>query len=249
MLGFTPSWLSTLNIYNILAPLKILWPTGEGSSRQVRMNLVLLSAVSTIIFSVAMAGITVVIYYSQYMFNWHDFETQIFVGVANTVRVITLLALLPFLNYIFRTRYRNRVRRESGIELVEKNSGSDNLDLYTIRIALLFEVIGYVGYAAARSGPLFFAGGVVASLGGMGSPILQSALTKHVPHDRVGQLLGAIGLLHALARVVAPTIFSLMYAATVKTFPQTVFVVLAALFGIGFVVSWFIKPHGLYSLP
>jgi len=147
------------------------------------------------------------------------------------------------LNYLVRTRYRNRVRRESGIELVEKNSGSDNLDLYTIRAALVFETVGFAGYAAARVGPVFFCSGIFASFGGIGQPILQSALTKHVPHDRTGQLLGATGLLHALARVVCPTIFSLLYASTVSTFPQTVFIVLSSCFGVAFIVSWFVKPH------
>jgi len=147
------------------------------------------------------------------------------------------------LNYLVRTRYRNRVRRESGIELVEKNSGSDNLDLYTIRAALVFETVGFAGYAAARVGPVFFCSGIFASFGGIGQPILQSALTKHVPHDRTGQLLGATGLLHALARVVCPTIFNLLYAATVKTVPQTIFIVVSSCFGVAFVVSWFVRPH------
>lgn len=59
----------------------------------------------------------------------------------------------------------------------------------------------------------------MASMGGVGSPTLQSALTKHIPHDQIGQLLGATGLLHALARVVCPTIFNLIYAQTVGTYP------------------------------
>jgi len=233
-----------LDVANILAPLKILWPTGEGSSTHLRMNLILLSVVDTIIFGVAMSSMTVVIYYSELMFHWGDFETQMFMAVANTCRVLSLVVVLPLLNYLLRIRHRRKVRRESGIVLEEKNSGSDNIDLYTIRAALLFEIVGYTGYAAARIGPAYFLGGLIAAFGGLGAPILQSALTKHVPHDRVGQLLGATGLLHALARVVCPAIFSPLYAATVKTFPQAVFVVLACCFGIAFIVSWFVRPHG-----
>ena len=81
------------------------------------------------------------------------------------------------------------------------------------------------------------------ALGGIGSQTLQSALTKHVPHDRMGQLLGATGLLHALARVVCPLTFNLIYAGTVATFPQAVFVVLSGCFGVGFLFSWFIRPN------
>jgi len=90
---------------------------------------------------------------------------------------------------------------------------------------------------------LFTVAAIFASFGGIGSPTLQSALTKHVPQDRVGQLLGATGLLHALARIVAPIFFNLLYAATVDTFPQAIFVVLTGCFSIAFTVSWFIKPH------
>lgn len=237
------SVFQALRVANFLEPLKILYPTGPGSSSQIRANLLLLSTVNTIIFGVAMGAGPVVIYYSNYAFNWGDLETQTFVGSTNACRVMALLVFLPLLNYVFRTRYKRKVRRESGIELQTRNSGSDNLDLYTIRAALAFEILGYAGYSAARVGPLFFASGLFAAFGGIASPVLTSSLSKHVPHDRVGQLLGALGLLNALGRVVCPTIFSLIYANTVSTFPQTVFVVLCSCFAVAFVVSWFIKPH------
>jgi MFS family permease len=236
--------LTRIKSANLLEPLKILYPTGEGSSPQVRMNLLLLSTVSTILFGSAMASMTVVLLYSEYQFHWENKETNIFLSVANICRVSALVIILPLLNYIFRTRYRNKVRRESGIELVERTSGSDQLDLWTIRASLLFEIIGYSGYALVRTGSLFVMSAVFAAAGGIGSPIIQSSLTKHVPHDRTGQLLGANGLLHALARVVFPTGINMIYANTVGTFPQLVFIILAACFGTAFLCSLFIKPHG-----
>ena len=63
-----------------------------------------------------------------------------------------------------------------------------------------------------------------------------------MPADRTGQLLGAMGLLHALARVVAPTVFNAIYAATVGTFTQLVFVCLTSVFGIAFVAAFFVRP-------
>jgi len=51
-----------------------------------------------------------------------------------------------------------------------------------------------------------------------------------------------MGLLHACARIVAPTIFNLIYMATIRSFPQTVFVVLTVMFGCAFGVSWFVRP-------
>jgi MFS family permease len=241
--GYT--WVWALRKGNIFLPLNILWPTGPGSSGHLRANLILLSAVDTIIFGVAMGSMTVIVYYLGYQFGWNTAQTSEFMSVVNTIRVTALLTILPLLNYLVRTRRANRQRRESGFAVPERNSGSDMLDLSIIRVAIAFEALGYVGYALARTGPLFVLAGVFAACGGVGSPTLQSALTKHVPHDRVGQLLGATALLHALARIVAPAMFNLIYANTVGSLPQAVFVVLAGCFGVAFVVSWFIRPHGM----
>lgn len=220
---------------NLLAPLAILWPTEPGTNPAVRYNLALLAAVDGTMFGVAMGSMTIVIYYSEYAFGWGNFETSVFVSIVNICRVITLLVLLPTITRLLRGPASGRLKH---------NSGSDRIDLGIIRTAILFDLLGYIGYTLVRTGPLFILCGAVAAVGGMGSPTLQAALTKHVPHDRTGQVLGAMGLLHASARVVAPTIFNLIYAATVGKFTQTVFICLAATFGVAFGLSWFLKPGG-----
>jgi len=242
-------WRYSLKRANILSPLKILFPTGPGTSTALRANLILLSAVDTIIFGVAMGAMTVVVYYMGYQFSWDTAEISVFTSIVNSFRVSTLVIVLPLLNYLVRTRRANRQRRDSGFAIPEPNSGSDTLDLSIVRAAICFEVIGYGGYALVRSEGLFVVAGILASMGGIGSPTLQSALTKHVPHDKVGQLLGATGLLHALARIVCPLIFNLIYAWTVKDFPQAVFVVLCSCFFVAFLCSWFIKPNSESSPP
>ncbi|KAF7877163.1 hypothetical protein EAF04_000848 [Stromatinia cepivora] len=242
-LGASQTWLGILKNKNPLVPLKVLWPSGGGNTKHVRANLVLLATVDTIIFGVAMGVMTVMVYYSGYQFGWQTSETSLYMSVVNSTRVFALVAILPIFNYLVRTRPRNRQRRESGFAIPESHSGADSMDLFVVRLSILFEILGYLGFTVARSGPLFVASGIMASMGGVGSPILQSALTKHVPHDQIGQLLGATGLLHALARVVCPTIFNLIYAQTVGTYPQTVFLVLTACFVLGFSFSWFIRPN------
>ena len=224
---------------NLLEPLSILWPTGEGTNPAVRWNLVLIAAVDTTMFGVAMGSLTVVLLYVELEFGWGTYETSIFVSIVNTCRSFTLIVLLPIAIRLLRGPQSKSIRR---------SSGSDNIDLGIIRAAILFDVLGYVGYTLVRRGELFILCGAAASIGGIGSPTLQAALTKHVPHDRTGQVLGAVGLLHASARVVAPTVFSLIYAKTVDKFRQTVFVCLAATFGVALVLSWFIRPHGMSSV-
>ena len=221
---------------NIFAPLKVLWPTGEGTNRDVRRNLALLAAVDTTMFGVAMGAMSIILLYAEKTFRWGNFETSVFQSLVNICRVTNLLVVLPIINRIF---------RGSKPKQGQRHSGSDQVDLYIIRAAIAFDMLGYIGYTTVRMGPLFILSGALASIGGMGSPTLSSAMTKHVPPDRTGQLLGAMGLLHALARVVAPTVFSNIYFYTVGKFNQTVFVCLAATFGVAFVMSWFIKPHGI----
>ncbi|KAH0565531.1 hypothetical protein GP486_001064 [Trichoglossum hirsutum] len=231
------TWVGTLKRANILAPLDILYPTGEGTSRALRFNLILLSAIDAMMFGVAMGSVTVVVIYSEFMFGWGNLETSIFVSIVNTCRVLILVAVLPLVTLIVRGRSARNYR-------ATRRLGMDVLDINIIRTAILFDLLGYLGYAVVRTEALFTLSGVVASVGGMGPPTLQSALTKHVPHDRTGQLLGATGLLHALVRVIAPTVFNLIYSLTVGKFTQTVFVCLASTFGVALLCSQFLKPRG-----
>ncbi|KAJ5461850.1 uncharacterized protein N7458_003402 [Penicillium daleae] len=238
-------WLSlrNLNPLNLLTPLKILmpavgrpsvlFPNRRGASPALRRNIVLLSAMDTAVFGVAMGTVQVIIIYAEYMFNWGNVESSLFVSIINVVRVVNLFVVLPIVARLFRTP-----SEDDGVI-----RGSDKLDIVLIRLSVVFDVLGYIGYALSKHPSVMILSGAVASLGGMGSPILQSSLTKHVPHERVGQLLGATGLLHALARVVAPTIFNLIYSMTVATYPQAVFVSLAAVFGVVLFLGFLIRPH------
>jgi MFS family permease len=230
------SWLTDLRNFRPFAPLKILWPTGPGSQPALRRNLFVLATIDTAMFGVAMGTMTIIVIYSEFMFGWGNYESSIFVSLVNICRVCMLIIVLPGITRLVRGPVSSRTQ--------QKQSGSDGLDVWVIRIAIIFDMMGYIGYSVSRTGPVFLVSGMVASLGGMGSPTVQSSLTKHVPPDRTGQLLGAIGLLHALARVVSPTIFNLIYASTVGKFSQTVFVCLASVFGVAFVISWFVRPHG-----
>lgn len=232
------SYYAKLRSVNLFEPLKVLWPTGEGSSPALRRNIVLLAAVDTTMFGVAMGAMTVVMVYSKSTFNWNVLEQSIFQAVVNACRVGCLFIALPIIVRLFRGP------TTSGKP--QQQTGCDRLDLNLIRTAVLFDTLGYLGYATVQTGPLFILSGSVAAIGGIGSPTLQSALTKHVPHDRVGQILGASGLLHALARVIAPVVFNGIYSVTVKKgSPQAVFIILTVTFGSAFLMSLFLRP-GVY---
>ncbi|KFY07106.1 hypothetical protein V492_07443 [Pseudogymnoascus sp. VKM F-4246] len=235
---------------NFLAPLKILYPTGAGASSHLRANLILLAAINTLLFGASIGIGSVLIYYTNYTFDWGDFETQMFVGLTSAFRVVVLITLLPLITYIFRTRYQKRRAAEAArnadpdaVPDDTRTPGADTLDLVLIRGALVLEVVCYAGYASARHGGVFFMFGVLGAGGSIALPLLQSALSKHVGADRVGQLLGATALLNGLARVVFPAVFGGLYSLTVGRFPQAVFVVLSVTFGGMAVLSWFVRPH------
>lgn len=239
------NWLSRWNPLTLIAPLSILmppvgrsstfFPNRGGASRDLRRNLVLLSTMDTMAFGVALGTAQVVIIYAEYMFGWGNVESSMFVFIVNIVRVVNLLLILPLVTRIF--------RKPSTEE--HSVAGSDMLDVTLIRLSIVFDVIGYVGYALSKQGSVLTFSGIITALGGMGSPLMQASLTKHVSKDQIGQILGAIGLLHALSRVTAPALFSLIYSLTVGKFTQAVFVCLTGIFGLALICSFFIKPHSM----
>lgn len=97
----------------------------------------------------------------------------------------------------------------------------------------------------ARNTAQYYASGALASMGGLGPPMLQSALTKHVAREDVGRLLGALSLLGSISRVVSPTVLNLLYSFTVGTCPQAVFYVLSGAMSVGFLMSWGVRAHGI----
>ena len=229
------SYWKMLKNWNLFGPLSILWPKGEGSSFKLRKNLALLAAIDATVFGVAMGTLNIILIYAEFMFGWDAVKSSMFLSSVNICRVLALVVGLPLVTRLFRSPVRGQH---------SAHHGADRLDINVIRCAILFDMLGYVGYASVQTGALMILSGMVAALGGVGSPTLQSALTKHVPSSVTGQMLGATGLLHALARIVAPTIFSLIYRQTVHVFPRTVFVCLASTFFFVSIMTWFLKPNG-----
>lgn len=106
-------------------------------------------------------------------------------------------------------------------------------------------MIGYIGYATASTGFFFTLSGAVAALGAIGLATSEASMTKLVGRARTGELLGAMGFLQAIARIVAPTIANFTYSWTVAKVPQLVFWGVAACFvAAGVVTLWAIPEMG-----
>ncbi|RDH37530.1 MFS general substrate transporter [Aspergillus welwitschiae] len=213
-------WLSleNLNPKRLITPLSVLlppvgrpstlFPNRHGASPALRRNIILLTAIDTIAFGVALGTAQVVIIYAEYKFDWGNVESSLFISIISIARVVNLFVVYPIITAIFREPHKPD-------HIVP---GSSTCEVVLIRLSLLLDMAGYVGYAMSNQGSLMVFSGIVTALGGMGIPTMQSSLTKHVPRERLGQILGAKGLLHALARVIAPTACSLLYSLTVGKF-------------------------------
>ncbi|KJZ79761.1 hypothetical protein HIM_00475 [Hirsutella minnesotensis 3608] len=236
------SWLNTIQISNPFRPLRILWPTGPGTSTRLRINLIALAVADAIIMGAMFSLGPVLMLYAEYIFKWGNLETSRFISALSMVRVVVLMGIFPIVNYLVRTRPTAQRHKLQGTTPVERNAGADHLDVWILRFALLWEVLGCIGYASATSQELFFACGMITAFGGLGSATTQAVVTKHMPPEQVGQILGAIGMLHALARIVGPVIFNGIYAATVGTYPQATFLALCGLFVVALLSSFTVKP-------
>lgn len=232
------TWRSKLRNFNFVEPLNILY--APGSPPEVRKNLLLLAATDTIVFGVHMGAMVVILIYSNYVFGWDQWQQAKFTSIINTCRVSYLIVFLPLVTKWYRSTRRPILSRTNSAPGTLE--GTDSFELAVIRFAIFADSAGYLSYALSSNPTAFIVSGAIASIGGIGSPTMQAALTKHVPKESIGQLLGAMALLHAIARVIGPTIFMGIYAATVKVFPQAYFIVLTVMFAFAFCVSWFIRP-------
>ncbi|KAI1173887.1 MFS general substrate transporter [Nemania sp. FL0916] len=238
------TWIVVFRNANPLAPLKMFVPSGRQNSR-LRRNLLLFGFIDTVLIAAALGAGTVIILYAKFMFNWGPWESSRFISIVSFFRVIVLLVIFPTVNYFFRIRPMRRERELSGNlhNNDETHTGADNLDIWLLRFALVGDLVGVLGYVFVRREELFVMSAICTAFGGLASATIQAVLTKQVPAERVGAMLGAMGLLHATGRVFAPIIFDGIYAATIETFPQTFAVALASLFGLSVLASLFVRPH------
>ncbi|KAF2396106.1 MFS general substrate transporter [Trichodelitschia bisporula] len=217
--GPTRALLSALHPKSFFAPLRVLYPAHASPS--TKRTLLVLAAIDTVTFGLAMGAHTVVLLYSNYRFAWTAVMQGYFVGIVGASKVACLLVLVPLTMRLF--------GRGRGVELA------------LVRAAIAADVAGYTGYALAPSGGWFVAAGTLAAAGGVGSPTLQAAMVSLVGPGDTGALLGAVGLLHNVARAVGPVVFMGVYAATVGWWPQAYFWLLGGLFAVAWGGTWMVK--------
>ncbi|KAL8979948.1 MAG: hypothetical protein Q9177_006007 [Variospora cf. flavescens] len=210
-----------------------MFTSASTANAKTRRDLIALAAVNTIMFGALMGAMNVMLLYSEYTFGWGNKESGIFLSVVNLFRAIASMVVLPLAIRWLRPLYSSQGR----------HGGFDRLDLLLMRTSILSDIVGYVGYAIAPNGVLFTVSGVVAAFGAIGLATSEASMTKLVGGARTGELLGALGFLQAMARIVAPTVANLVYSWTVARVPQLVFWGVAACFTAAGLATFWARPN------
>ncbi|HEY4942885.1 MAG TPA: TCR/Tet family MFS transporter [Rhizomicrobium sp.] len=82
----------------------------------------------------------------------------------------------------------------------------------SVYVGLLLSAIGYAGYAFSGAPWMLYAWMVVWSLGGVGGPALNSIMSKQVPADEQGELMGARASMDSITSIIAPLLLTNLFA-------------------------------------
>jgi DHA1 family tetracycline resistance protein-like MFS transporter len=77
---------------------------------------------------------------------------------------------------------------------------------------------GMIVYGFAPTGAVFLAGIAMTALYGLSNPSMQSLMTRRVAATEQGQLQGAIGSMNGVANMIAPVLFTGIFAAAIGRF-------------------------------
>ncbi|KAF2488790.1 tetracycline-efflux transporter-like protein [Lophium mytilinum] len=233
------SWTEKAKRVNPLRLLQVLRPTHPLVSKSTSRNLIALASINTIMFGAMMGAMNIMMLYSEFRFGWGNHESGIFLSTVNIFRTLATVLVLPL--HSSHNSMHMHDPHGSHLQHSWNGVGIDRLDVSLLRASIFSDLVGFLGYALSRTPFLFTASGAVAALGAIGLATAEAAMTKLLPASLTGELLGALGLLQALARIVAPTVGTLVYSWSVGSMPQLVFWGIAVMFGVAGVLTFLLQ--------
>jgi DHA1 family tetracycline resistance protein-like MFS transporter len=81
-----------------------------------------------------------------------------------------------------------------------------------VYVGLFFAGLGYAGYASSAEPWMIYAWMIVWALGGMGGPALNAIMSKSVPANEQGELMGALACAASITSVAAPVLMTSLFA-------------------------------------
>jgi MFS transporter, DHA1 family, tetracycline resistance protein len=123
-------------------------------------------------------------------------------------------------------------------------------ELRTMFTGMLCGVIGFALFALAPSTAIFLVGIPFLSLWGLGSPAVQSLMSKRVGPSEQGQLQGALMSLFGVAGMIAPLVFTQAFALAISPrlavqLPGTPYWLAAALLAGSLMIAWSVTRRGV----
>ena len=123
-------------------------------------------------------------------------------------------------------------------------------EVRTLYIGLLCGVAGFSVFAAAPSTPIFMMGIPLLSLWGLSSPPMQSLMSRRVGPTEQGQLQGALMSLFGVAGMIAPLLFTQVFAVAISPrwglhFPGAPYWLAAVLMLGSFTIAWSVTRRGV----
>jgi DHA1 family tetracycline resistance protein-like MFS transporter len=108
----------------------------------------------------------------------------------------------------------------------------------TLVIGLLAGALGMAIYGLAPTGPLFWIGIPVMALWGLSGPATMAIMSRLVSPSEQGQLSGANTSLGSIAGLVAPGVFALSFAHSLRDLPGAPFLLAAATLLVAGIIAW-----------
>ncbi|CAJ0626767.1 2302_t:CDS:2 [Entrophospora sp. SA101] len=115
-------------------------------------------------------------------------------------------------------------------------------EVQLIRLIFFIDALSHVAYGLAKSGAVFNAVTVIASLGIITTPAIKSLQTNLISPSQIGQFLGGISVVESILRIIVPPLFDFLYSVLVKTQPNVIWYCISVLLFIACFVSFGIRP-------
>ncbi|KAK9317957.1 major facilitator superfamily domain-containing protein [Lipomyces starkeyi] len=225
---------------NFLKRLGAFWPR-DGTKLAIKRNMIILAIMDALCVGNTISEMMALLMYAEFTFHWTSVETGYYVTTIGVVRIVLLFVLLP--NILRRLKsYVDSYQKRNGTYLPDnKIFGATDTDILLIRGSAVMALLAYMGFMLTNSPALFLLCGATGALSGALAPGMEAAISKHVPRKNTGQILGAVALMHSIARVIAPTVYLSIYSVTVGWFPKALFVVFVCSFGSIFLGTFLIR--------
>jgi MFS transporter, DHA1 family, tetracycline resistance protein len=112
-----------------------------------------------------------------------------------------------------------------------------------LMIGLVFGLAGFLAFAFARTGAVFWIGIPLLALWGLESPATMALMSRRVGPSEQGQLQGATSSLTGIANLLGPGLFTLVFAFAIGTGrdwqqPGAPFVIAALLIAVAGILAW-----------